>query len=106
MALSLTWSYGFDKDLVGGVQSLGEGGSERKSIFFVSGTTGVIFTHDGEGNKTQTLLQGHVNAITGVVISTDKKRIVTADKGKDSLLVVWDSETATPVKTIYRPHPT
>ncbi|PFH35430.1 hypothetical protein BESB_063170 [Besnoitia besnoiti] len=103
---SLVWSYGYDKDLVGGVQSLGEECAPNKSLFFVSGTTGVIFTHDDSGTRTQKLLQGHVNAITGVVISSDKKRIVTADSGKDSLLVVWDAETATPVKTIFRPHPT
>jgi cilia- and flagella-associated protein 251 len=30
---------------------------------------------------------------------------VTADKGPDSLLVVWDVRTLAPLKTISNPHP-
>ena len=29
---------------------------------------------------------------------------MTADSGPDSMLVVWDSQTATPVKTFFNPH--
>lgn len=79
---SLSWSYGYDKDLIGGVHSLSRADSDQKAIFFVSGTTGVIFSYGHGRPGEQTLLQGHVNAITSVAISEDKKRIVTADSGE------------------------
>ncbi|PHJ20964.1 wd g-beta repeat protein [Cystoisospora suis] len=82
IALSLSWSYGYDKDLIGGVHSLSRADSDQKAIFFVSGTTGVIFSYGDGRPGQQTLLQGHVNAITAVAISEDKKRIVTADSGE------------------------
>ena len=31
--------------------------------------------------------------------------IVTADKGPDCMLVVWDAKSGTPKKTIFDPHP-
>jgi WD40 repeat protein len=37
-------------------------------------------------------------------VSEDKRWIVTADTGPDSLMVIWDSLTGTPVKTIFNPH--
>ena len=30
---------------------------------------------------------------------------MTADSGPDSMLVVWDSISGTPVKTFFNPHP-
>ena len=38
-------------------------------------------------------------------MSHDKRWIVTADEGSESILVVWDSMAGTPVKTIFSPHP-
>jgi hypothetical protein len=37
------------------------------------------------------------NPITAVCVSKDKRWIATADSGEDSMIVVWDSSTATPV---------
>lgn len=50
-----------------------------------------------------TVLQ--TNAIAAVTVSKDKKWIVTADTGDDSMVVVWDSETGTPAKTLFNCHP-
>ena len=38
-------------------------------------------------------------------MSSDRRWIVTADQGKDNIIVFWDSYKALPVKTIYQPHP-
>ena len=34
-------------------------------------------------------------------MSQDKRWIVTGDSGNDSIIVVWDSATFTPVKTLF-----
>jgi WD40 repeat protein/Ca2+-binding EF-hand superfamily protein len=54
--------------------------------------------------KTQKLLQGHCNPITSTCVSADKKWLATADSGPDSVIVIWDSDTGVPVKTIFNPH--
>jgi WD40 repeat protein len=43
--------------------------------------------------------------ISCCAVSQDKRWIVTSDQGEDSILVVWDSLTGAPVKTIFNPHP-
>ncbi|CAD7967330.1 unnamed protein product [Amoebophrya sp. A120] len=92
-ALSLQWICGFSKDVVNGVHHLG--GNE---IFYPSANSGVIYdTQSG----VQKLLQGHVNPITASYLSTDKKWIVTADTGPDSMLTVWDRSTGKPIKIMF-----
>lgn len=54
--------------------------------------------------REQKLLQGHCNKIACCTVSADKRWIVTADIGDDALMVIWDSLTATPVRTIFNPH--
>ncbi len=51
------------------------------------------------------ILQGHCNKISCAAVSNDKRWIVTADKGPESLIVVWDSMSGSPVKSILSPHP-
>jgi hypothetical protein len=45
------------------------------------------------------------NQITASCVAYDsenkKRLIVTADSGKDSMIVVWDADTASPLKTIF-----
>ncbi len=38
-------------------------------------------------------------------MSTNKRWIVTADSGPDSMIIVWDSYKGIPVKSIFQPHP-
>jgi WD40 repeat protein/Ca2+-binding EF-hand superfamily protein len=71
-------------------------------MFYAAAHTGVIFDYN---TGVQRLLQGHVNIITATTVSKDKKWIVTADTGPDSMLVVWERESGTPVKTFLTPHP-
>lgn len=58
-----------------------------------------------DNNKhTQHVLQGHTAAITCVRASEDTSLVVTADTGPESMIVVWNTETAQPRITIPQPH--
>jgi WD40 repeat protein len=98
-ALKVNWTYGFSKNITNGVHSLSVDG--RQAIFYVSSHSGVIYDFE---NRTQMILQGHCNPITCCAVSADKKWIVTADSGEEPILVVWDSLSGAPVKTIFSPH--
>lgn len=91
---------GFNKDIDQGVHFLTD--ENRSEIFYTASHTGVIFDYI---QKEQKLLQGHCNLITATACSENKRWIVTADSGEDSMLVVWDSLSATPVRTFQNPHP-
>ena len=67
---------------------------------FKSFLKGVIYDFE---KRTQMVLQGHCNSIVCCAVSQDKRWIVTADSGDDSILVIWDSLSGTPVKTFYSP---
>ena len=96
--LSLSWAFGFSRDVA--VHNLCD--DNRSAIFFVSAHTGVIYDLT---SKTQQLLQGHCNPISCTCVSEDRRWIATADRGMDSMVVLWDSYAATAVKTISMPHP-
>ena len=96
-ALQLHWSFGFNDKC--GVHSLST--SDRSAIFYATAHTGIIYDYQ---TKTQLVLQGHCNPISTACVSADKKWIVTADGGADSVIVVWDSTSGTPVKTLFAPH--
>ena len=96
--LSLSWIFGFSREV--GVHNLCD--ENRQAIFYASAHTGIIYDLN---SKTQKLLQGHCNAISCTCASADRRHVATADKGEDSMLVLWDSYTATPIKTFASPHP-
>jgi len=98
--LSIHWAFGFTKDVTGSVQNLTT--ADRNAIFFLSSHSGVIYDYE---NRSQLILQGHTHVITCCAVSKDKRWIVTADIGDESILVVWDSMTGAPVKTYFNPHP-
>jgi len=100
--LTLHWTLGINKDVLCGVHNVSDPQKGRTEIFFSVAHTGVIYDYN---TGVQRLLQGHVNAITATAVSVDKQWIITADTGADSMLVVWDRESGSPVKTIYSPHP-
>lgn len=99
-ALTLHWTLGINKDVVGGVHNLSN--ADSNNMFYAAAHTGVIFDHK---TGVQRLLQGHVNPITATAVSKNRKWIVTADTGPDSMMVVWDRETAIPARTVFNPHP-
>lgn len=99
-ALTLHWTLGLNKDVVGGVHNLSD--ADSSDMFYAAAHTGVLFDYK---TGVQRLLQGHVNPITATAVSKDKKWIVTADTGPDSMMVVWERETGTPSRTFVNPHP-
>ena len=94
--IELKWSLGLNKDIPGGVHNLG-----GSSIFYTVANTAVVYDHS---SSEQRLLQGHVNLISATAVSGDRKYVITADTGLDSMLVVWDTETLSPVRTLFNPH--
>ena len=90
----MKWVLGFNKDIDQGVHFLTD--EDRTEVFYTSSHTGVIYDYV---RKDQQLLQGHCNQITATACSEDKKWVVTADTGEDSMLVVWDARNYTPVRT-------
>ncbi|KAG3118723.1 Cilia- and flagella-associated protein [Phytophthora idaei] len=98
-ALKLAWTFGFQKDLISGVHSLSAG--TRRAVFYAAAHTGIIYDY---ARRQQRLLQGHCHPISCCVVSEDKRWVVTADRGQESMLVVWDAQSGNPIRTIFRPH--
>ncbi|NXC37406.1 CF251 protein, partial [Campylorhamphus procurvoides] len=96
--LNLSWVFGYNSSLA--VHSLMDG--EDRVILYVSSHTVVI--HDILGNR-QYHLQGHANVISCLCVSEDKRWVATADRGPDALIIVWDSYSGVPVRTIFESHP-
>ncbi|NXH46951.1 CF251 protein, partial [Dicaeum eximium] len=96
-ALDLSWVFGYNSSLA--VHSLMDG--EDRVLLYVSSHTVVI--HDILQNK-QFHLQGHTNVISCLCVSEDKRWVATADRGPDALIIVWDSYSGVPVRTIFESH--
>ncbi|NWX33544.1 CF251 protein, partial [Notiomystis cincta] len=97
-SLNLSWVFGYNSSL--DVHSLMDG--EDRVLLYVSSHTVVI--HDILRNK-QYHLQGHTNVISCLCVSEDKRWVATADRGPDTLIIVWDSYSGVPVRTIFESHP-
>ncbi|XP_075372514.1 cilia- and flagella-associated protein 251 [Mycteria americana] len=96
--LSLSWVLGYNSSLA--VHSLMD--SEDRVLLYVSSHMVVI--HDILGNR-QYHLQGHTNVISCLCVSEDRRWVATADRGPDALIIVWDSFSGIPVRTIFESHP-
>nr|XP_056715073.1 cilia- and flagella-associated protein 251 [Euleptes europaea] len=96
--LNLSWVFGYNSRLP--VFNLMD--EECRVILYVSSHTAVI--HDLQRNK-QYHLQGHSSCISCVCVSEDRRWIATADRGPESLVIVWDGYSAVPVHTIFDSHP-
>ncbi|NXD77197.1 CF251 protein, partial [Halcyon senegalensis] len=96
--LSLSWVLGYNNSLA--VHSLMDG--EDQVLLYVSSHTVVI--HDVLGNR-QHHLQGHTNVISCLCVSEDRRWVATADRGPDALIILWDSFSGVPVRTIFESQP-
>ncbi|NXR09995.1 CF251 protein, partial [Semnornis frantzii] len=96
--LSLSWVLGYNSNLP--VHSLMDG--EDQVLLYVSSHTVVIY--DILKNR-QHHLQGHTNVISCLCVSEDRRWVATADRGPDALIIVWDSFSGIPVRTIFESHP-
>ncbi|XP_071880756.1 cilia- and flagella-associated protein 251 isoform X1 [Anas platyrhynchos] len=96
--LSLSWALGYNSSLA--VHSLA--GGEDRVLLYVCSHTAVI--HDILGGQ-QYHLQGHANTISCLCVSEDRRWVATADGGPDPLVIVWDTFSGIPVRTIFDSHP-
>ncbi|XP_048370489.1 cilia- and flagella-associated protein 251 [Sphaerodactylus townsendi] len=96
--LNLSWVFGYNNKLP--VFNLMD--EDYRVILYVSSHTAVI--HDLQRNK-QYHLQGHSSCISCICVSEDRRWIATADRGPESLVIVWDGYSAVPVHTIFDSHP-
>ncbi|KFP24469.1 WD repeat-containing protein 66, partial [Colius striatus] len=96
--LSLSWVLGYNSSLA--VHSLMDG--EDLVLLYVSSHTVVI--HDILRNR-QHHLQGHTNVISCLCVSEDRRWVATADRGPAALVIVWDSFSGIPVRTIFESRP-
>ncbi|XP_075424351.1 cilia- and flagella-associated protein 251 isoform X2 [Ascaphus truei] len=96
--LNLSWSFGMNNNLP--VHNLHD--EDHQVILYVCAHTAVI--HDFRLNR-QHHLQGHCSCISCVCVSDDRRWIATADRGPESLIIVWDAFSGIPVHTIFDSHP-
>ncbi|XP_036369250.1 cilia- and flagella-associated protein 251-like isoform X1 [Octopus sinensis] len=94
LALNISWSFGYNKNIP--VQNLTD--DNRSMVVYASSHISVMY--DYVSNK-QWILQGHANSIICIYVSQNKKWLVTADKGKDSAVIIWDTYTYIPIQTLF-----
>ncbi|XP_060105340.1 cilia- and flagella-associated protein 251 [Heteronotia binoei] len=96
--LTLSWVFGYNSRLP--VFNLMD--EDYRVVLYAASHTAVI--HDLRNNK-QYHLQGHSSCISCFCVSEDRRWIATADRGPESLVIVWDGYSAVPVHTIFDSHP-
>ncbi|KAJ3179035.1 Cilia- and flagella-associated protein 251 [Gaertneriomyces sp. JEL0708] len=110
--LSLSWTFGVNVEIAEAVHYIEHNG--QRLTFYAAGHTAILF--DWESGQ-QELLQGHVNLVDVLAVSPSQRFLLTADKGPNSLVTIWDiaAETAEngsnpsslrpmPIKTLSEPH--
>ncbi|XP_050964836.1 cilia- and flagella-associated protein 251 [Labeo rohita] len=96
--LVLDWAYGMNQTLP--ILSLQD--EERLVILYICAHVAVMYDYT---SNAQHLLQGHGSPITCLCASEDRRWLVTADMGQESLVIVWDAYTGIPVRTLFDCHP-
>ncbi|KAG8456084.1 hypothetical protein GDO86_002037, partial [Hymenochirus boettgeri] len=95
---NLSWSFGINSNIP--VYNLYD--EDRQVVVYACAHTAVI--HDFILNR-QRHLQGHCSCISCLCVSEDRRWIATADRGPESLIIIWDSFSGIPVHTIFDSHP-
>lgn len=73
----------------------------RQRICYAAAHMVILHT---EGVGPQTILQGHCQPVSCLATSSDRSVIASSDIGPESLLVLWNAQTASPFWTVSRPH--
>ncbi|XP_043924549.1 cilia- and flagella-associated protein 251 isoform X2 [Protopterus annectens] len=96
--LNLVWSFGINQNIP--VYNLHD--KTRQVILYTCAHTAVMLDCS---TNTQHVFQGHCSPISSVCVSEDRRWVVTADKGLESLIIIWDSYSGIPVQTLFDSHP-
>ncbi|KAJ8380276.1 hypothetical protein SKAU_G00010540 [Synaphobranchus kaupii] len=96
--LNLKWALGMSRTLP--VFSLLD--EERLEIVYGCANVAVIYDHS---SNTQHIFQGHYNPISCLCASEDRRWLVTADIGPESLVLIWETHSGFPVQTLFDCHP-
>ncbi|XP_018370838.1 PREDICTED: WD repeat-containing protein 66-like [Trachymyrmex cornetzi] len=93
----LQWSFGLNPE----VPVINLTTENRALLAYACSHVAVIY--DYSSRKMLPLLR-HENPIKMLSTSRDGKWLLTADSGKDSVVVIWDTEKGVPVCTLFNPH--
>lgn len=93
-SLALDWVFGVG-DKVDSLQT-----ATCDAVVYTAEHTCVIYSPSSGKMR---MLQAHCNAITALATTTDKSVVATADAGPGAFIVLWDTDSATPLRSISPP---
>ena len=74
---------------------------QQRRVGYAAAHMIVMCSHD---DCHQTVLQGHCQPVSCLTASVDRSVVASADSGPDSLMVVWDVQSASPLWSVSKPH--
>ncbi|KAJ3622247.1 hypothetical protein MTP99_002770 [Tenebrio molitor] len=93
----MEWTFGFEIT----VPLINLTIDDRREIFYTASNVGILYNYC---TKKMVHFRGHQSKITSVSVDKSGRWLVTADNGKDNVIMIWDTFTYAIVWTIFN-HP-